>query len=181
MRSVALLALIVFTASGAAGCLADAPDDPAGERSDVSESALSTVRPEQPVTKAVSIKLRMTSSEGNLERLYLPVIKNGTLEHIIVDSGTSRTWFRLAGATQTWLAGRPFAASMSCWGKTAFSAVDCYSYSTDGYRAERDISVAECLRQCIRSLRAAARSEHRNCILRISSIHACPLGSESAR
>jgi hypothetical protein len=102
MRSVALLALIVFTASGAAGCLADAPDDPAGERSDVSESALSTVRPEQPVTKAVSIKLRMTSSEGNLERLYLPVIKNGTLEHIIVDSGTSRTWFRLAGATQTW-------------------------------------------------------------------------------
>jgi hypothetical protein len=62
-----------------------------------------TVRhPSDPVTSSERIVLRMTLEDGLPDRLYVPVTKDGAAEHAILDSGTARTWFRLANATQDW-------------------------------------------------------------------------------
>jgi hypothetical protein len=81
-----------------AGCAVDAAEQPAA-----SESALTAVPASQPVDHVVTIPMKVTSNGGEPSRLYLPVLEDGTTpEHIIVDCGTSRTWFTLTGAAQMW-------------------------------------------------------------------------------
>jgi hypothetical protein len=92
MRSLALLAFMAVLP----GCGVDASPDAAS-----SESALTAVPASQPVDHVVTIPMRVTGGREPT-RLYLPVTKDGIREHIIVDCGTSRTWFTLAGATQMW-------------------------------------------------------------------------------
>ena len=65
-------------------------------------SPATLARPGDPVATPVNIPLQMSTANGALDRLFLPVMTGGRQEHVIIDSGTGRTWFRLPGAKTEW-------------------------------------------------------------------------------
>jgi hypothetical protein len=68
-------------------------------------TAAETVRhPADPVSSPEAIPVELTHENRHLERVYVPATKDGLGEHVILDSGTARTWFRLDGATQDFTA-----------------------------------------------------------------------------
>src|SRR4051794_37770880 len=58
--------------------------------------------PGDPVATAVRIPLRLSVVDGTVRRLYLPVTLQGQREHVIIDSGTARTWLANPSASRDW-------------------------------------------------------------------------------
>jgi hypothetical protein len=96
-------ALSVFTFAVMAGCdPGEAGDRAPSEASAESAASAAASKPSAPVAVPETIRVRLTHAGGELDRVYVPVTvqPNGQAEHVILDSGTARTWFRLANATE---------------------------------------------------------------------------------
>jgi hypothetical protein len=84
------IALFACTSHGAAGY---------GDEQDITASAAAR-KPSDPVATAETIRVKLPRFGGDLERVYVPVFVGGRTEHVMLDSGTARTWFRLANTPQ---------------------------------------------------------------------------------
>lgn len=89
MRSLGLALLVLVACTGRNE----------GTASDSAAVSGAPHRPSDPVANVETIDVRLDSEGGHLSRVYVPVDQNGTREHAILDSGTARTWYRLASGT----------------------------------------------------------------------------------